>query len=1163
MATKNDDLGRRVDLLNDTGSADRAKRINSLHRTVSDLERQSNEKKIDYSKEINSLSNEQRRMLQKLESERDAFTHDTMESYNTVVKGLGSTINRLATGIKYITTETAKATKDAIGQYARAVGQDVSINKQNTVAMALSTASPLFGYFASKFMETDVFKNAASRIRQNVGNAISSGFSRLIGRKKEYEDDIPSMQRGGYVKKGGMIKVHAAEVVMPAEKVMQQIDKAKNTAIARQMGTTMTDMSDTLEDIQEEVSESQEKTGNIIDTFFREYNAVKDEQSFVGDTIQHVVAELKEIKEEMFGTAETWGMVFERTLNKHPVFKFVHRAFKFFDSTLPGVFTWAFGKKSKYANDVARAAKTKNVYDRIVGVTGLLYEGMMPRLDTLIKYSKELTEFTTGKKITEPKEKFEKSRFEEMISWFKKKDKKKDKKSFLQSMFDMTAEKGGVEDELKKAGIKSFKDFLRPREVLKKAGVKDEDIHRKVNKVTGFFKIFKNVKDFIFGLKKKDTEGFVNKAKDFFETAGETLKDIKDKISTVAQAEVAREEREGPHSPSMSDNIASTAEITKEEAKRQKESDEKQLNVLEKTQKSVKGLGESINKFAKDAVKKFGDWIMYLLMFLPNILGTVVTTAFSLLRGMFGGVLDAILTVLPGRRLLGRTIFKMGGKKLGKDILRGGRKKGLGKMAGEAFKDVKEAKGIKGMARATGEGIGKVGATAFGRGVSAIGEAATKVGGVLKGGVKETAKFGGRMVAGAGKAVGGIGLGGAKLAGKIGMGALKLGGRMVASIPFAAYELFDSILEGVSGFRNPEEFAASRMASGIGAFLGGKDSGWSGAASGALKWGSVGAVAGQIAIPIPGVGAAIGGGIGALLGSIVGFVGGKNIAQGIDWLADAVSPILKGAWEVFKFPFQAFWELTKSFWVLIKWGWKNTVGKAYTFVSEKVAEGWNNLSNKVSEWWNEEGEISRIYKSGMSELDKIGERYKVAWAETTGALGRVWDGITNFTSKAKDFMIDKLSALGPVWNWLKEWIVEPVTTSIGALGEGMAYGISSIREGKVADDLERFLNEENPVREMGDPKKQLMSEIAEASAEAHRANSEATLQAMKQSAEETTEAITRAGKETKESTENSMTQINNVWKSWANSQTGGGGGKYSTPVAGSSYSDRVMFGGMM
>lgn len=1111
MATKNDDLGRRVDLLNDTGSADRAKRINSLHRTVSDLERQSNEKKMDYSKEINSLTNEQRRMLHKLEAERDSFTTDTMESYNTVVKGLGTTINRLATGIKYITTETAKATKDAIGQYASAVGQDISINKQNTVAMALSTASPLFGYFASKFMETDVFKNAAARIREKVGDAVSGGFSgvgRMLGFKKKYDDDVPSMQRGGYVKKGGMIKVHAAEVVMPAEKVMQQIDKAKNTAIARQMGTTMGDMSQTLEDIQEEVAETQEKTGNILTTFMQEYNAVGAEQSEVGNTLQHVVAELKEIKQEMFGSADSWGLVLERTLNKHPFFKGMYRVYKFFDSTLPGAFKWLFGKRSTYSSHVAAASRSKNVYDRIVGVTGLLYTGMMPKFDELIKYVKELTEFTTGKETKAPKEELEKSRFERMAEWFSKEKDKKKKGGLLKSIFGFesviekaeadTEEGIGIKEQLEKAGIKGWKDLLHPRKALQTYGIKKEDIEEKLGKAGTYVSGAKAFKDI-----PKD-------AKDFIKSS---FKQMLEFLEKIAKAETDREEREGPHSPSMADNIASTAEIAKEESKREKTRSEKQLEALNKVHKSVKGVGERINQLAKDTIKKMGSALWTLLMFLPNILGTVLSTAFSGLKGLFGGIFDTLLTLIPGRRLLGRGLYRMGAKDTGKKLIRSTKKKSLTKMAKEASGDIGKAKGPQATARAAGKGAGKIGATAFGRGVSSVGGAAKRVGGALMPGIKSTAKFGGKLA-----------LGGAKLA-----------GRFVAAPLFAALELGGSLYDAISAMINPEEFGASRMASGIGAFFGGKDSGWSGAASGAMKWGTIGAGIGTMLFP--GVGTAIGGGLGGLLGGIAGFVGGHNMAKGIDWMLDGVKSILSGAWEVFKFPFQAFWELIKSFWVLLKFGWKNTIGKAYSAVTQ-----W------FTDWWEGDGPVKEFISDTATFFGDLWGWYKEKWMDLFGVVGKVWDAISNFAVKAKEFLIDKLSALGPIWNWIKEWIVEPAKT-----------GITAIREGRVADDLEAFLNEENPVREMGDPKKQLMSEIAQASAEAHRANSEATLRAMKDAAEETTKAISKSSEEQKEGTKETNTAITQVWKNF-NSVQSSNRGSAGTVGSGSRYSEQAMFG---
>jgi len=1117
MATNYDEIGRKVDLLDDpVSSADRAKRINSLARTVADIERQSNERIIDYSKEINSLTNEQKRMLQKLEMQRDEFTTDTMQSYNTVVKGLGNTINRLATGIKYITSETAKATKDAIGQYARAIGEDININKQNTVAMALSSASPIFGYFASKFMETDIFRSAADRIREKLGEAVSSGFSRLgriIGIKKKYDDDdeIPSMQRGGYVKKGGIIKVHSAEVVMPAEKVMQQIDKAKNTAIAKQIGTTMADMSETLETIQEDSEQTVKKTGNIVNTFLNEYKKVQEEQSEIGGTIKHVVSELKEIKLAMFGAADTWGTVLERTLDKHPFFKGMYQVYRFFNATLPKVFRWVFGRRGKYASDVAKATSSSNVYDRIVGATGLLYTGLMPKMDELIQYVKELTEFTTKKEVTKVKEEFEESRWDKIIEWFKE-PVKKDERTLIQKLFDYVIERADDDDNIKEymkeKGITNFSDLLHPIELLKKSGVTEAQIQAKAGKFGKY----------LFDDEKVEVE-ISNKEKEKVETKESKksiIKTIIGFLKRITKAEEDREEREGPHSPSMAENISITAEVTKKEAKRKQKSDEKQLNALEKTHKSIKGFGEQINLFAKQTVKKLGDWLWSGIIFAFNMLSTVISTSFSALTGVLGGILSAL--GIPGlgalRTLVGRGLGKIGFKKLSEKIIP--KKKSLTTMAKTGVEGVKEAykkKGIKGAAGATGRMIGKIGVTSVGQGVSAIGKTVKKGVGTLMPGIKSTAKFGGKLA----------------------MGGAKLAGRFVLLPLIAGAELLGSGFDAISALINPEEFVASRMAAGIGAFFGGKDSGWSGAASGAMKWGTVGAAAGSI---IPGIGTMIGGGVGALLGAIVGFVGGKNLAKGIDWVIDGVKAIAKGLWEVIKFPFQALRETVKSIWVVLKWGWKNTFGK------------WiDSLTNWFIEWWNKEGTVTKVMKKTIEAFPKIWDGLKIAYNEILGVFSNLWDAITSFAAKAKDWIIDKLSALGPVWNWIKDYVIQPV---------------QKIREGKVAEELEQFLNDERPVKEMGDPTKVLMSEIANVSAAQHRANQEASLEVMKKTAEETTKAIKDSGEENKKIIQNSNVNMINMWKNWANSSAVSS--RMNTipamTSAYGSYSDRVLYGRM-
>lgn len=68
----------------------------------------------------------------------------------------------------------------------------------------------------------------------------------------------------------------------------------------------------------------------------------------------------------------------------------------------------------------------------------------------------------------------------------------------------------------------------------------------------------------------------------------------------------------------------------------------------------------------------------------------------------------------------------------------------------------------------------------------------------------------------------------------------------------------------------------------------------------ALKWGSVGAMIGSAAIPIPVVGTVVGGAIGALGGAITAAIGGERIAKAIDWVKEKGSAAVEGVKNVAK-----------------------------------------------------------------------------------------------------------------------------------------------------------------------------------------------------------------------------------------------------------------------
>jgi len=100
-----------------------------------------------------------------------------------------------------------------------------------------------------------------------------------------------------------------------------------------------------------------------------------------------------------------------------------------------------------------------------------------------------------------------------------------------------------------------------------------------------------------------------------------------------------------------------------------------------------------------------------------------------------------------------------------------------------------------------------------------------------------------------------------------------------------------SFVEGIKGIKLSKEWGVSKIAGFIGAFLGGTGSGFKNPFASAGRWALLGVSTGFI-VGGP-VGALAGGLIGAAIGGIFGFIGGKNIAKGINKIGD----FFKGAWD--------------------------------------------------------------------------------------------------------------------------------------------------------------------------------------------------------------------------------------------------------------------------
>ena len=451
MPPKDPDLTRPgTDLLMDSANqvaSDRARRINSLHSRVNGLLQEETKKRRQIGGEVDSIVRQQEKLRKELQMEKDYLTADIASGYGKVVHNLGNTIKQLSIGMKNISMSTARASADAISQYGKAIGEDISINKTNTIAMSLAKATPLFGYFAAKFMETDVFRGAISKIKQGVGGAMLAGLrgagsaisnifrgksvgekiasrereigalsSEISSLKKELQAKPPSLQVGGYVKKGGVVEVHAAEVVAPVDNLVKQI----------------VETSSAMQD---------KRTKSIMRTFIKEFQMAKNPQERAWQ--DRMLKAILELKVAFIGTTSRLRIAWQRTLLENPAFRGMLMFAEGFKAVLGAPINWLFGARGGYLADVKKATATSNVFLKVANVLGLLYTVGMPKLDAIATYTKATAEHLVGRAIT-PRVPDRYTMYQKIGAWVQKKKRK---------------EKGATE-ELKKMAMSRLWEFL-------------------------------------------------------------------------------------------------------------------------------------------------------------------------------------------------------------------------------------------------------------------------------------------------------------------------------------------------------------------------------------------------------------------------------------------------------------------------------------------------------------------------------------------------------------------------------------------------------------------------------------------------------------------------------------------------------------------------------
>ncbi len=234
-------------VLSDT-SIDSKVTMSKIHKSINSLSGELEKSKKStlnqfkgLSSSISSTSNQQKKLVQQIRMKELASSKQvkiTEKSVQQILGKLGYTINVLGTTSKKVLLDTAKTTKETLREYTQAISADFAVNKTNFLSMTLAKASPIFGYFAGKFMETSVFKNFANLIKNKLGlavtfvsNKMKDIWGRIKSRRKKKDEGLeanglPKLQSGGYIKKTGAVQVHAAEVVTPLNKLSSAFSKA-------------------------------------------------------------------------------------------------------------------------------------------------------------------------------------------------------------------------------------------------------------------------------------------------------------------------------------------------------------------------------------------------------------------------------------------------------------------------------------------------------------------------------------------------------------------------------------------------------------------------------------------------------------------------------------------------------------------------------------------------------------------------------------------------------------------------------------------------------------------------------------------------------------------------------------------------------------------------
>jgi len=383
---------------------DRVAEISNVNKTISEMQKKTQEKITETRRDTGEMEGIQ----------------EVQNSMIKVLSSLNKTVGSVGQGFSKVAANTAKASGELISSYGKAISEDINVNKRNVVAMALARSTPLFGYFAAKFMETDVYQKAKERMKTSIAEALGSvtsrfkeGFSTIFKKKRKEpgekslqskaKEEIPKMQKGGYVEKGGVARLHPAEVVVPIEKVLEKIDQSISTTEQLAKTTTRYQMKSLSKMSTFVADEKKREKVGFFKSFFR---ALKEaEQQYTQPALQRILRAVLTVQDALGGMVGRWSQVFQRMLIDHPVFRNIVFGIRTLTHVLgfPGKLVYQIVKtRGGYA---AQLSTDRNPMKAAAENIGLVYAEGMWRLDNIAKFTRATAEATrdmssaiTGKK---------------------------------------------------------------------------------------------------------------------------------------------------------------------------------------------------------------------------------------------------------------------------------------------------------------------------------------------------------------------------------------------------------------------------------------------------------------------------------------------------------------------------------------------------------------------------------------------------------------------------------------------------------------------------------------------------------------------------------------------------------------------------------------------